>query len=139
MQESNDYDPSDDEERDTADDPLLSALDADLGRASKKTDRTLLVMLLGIGLPLLLAFQILGTGTVRTIGVVAAAAIMIGAIPFTMIRTIRLRRHVAFRYGLECSSCGYNPGGMYALATATVPYCRKCRTKLNPAVPRKGR
>jgi hypothetical protein len=138
MQESNDYDPSDDEERDTADDPLLSALDADLSRASKMTDRTLLVVLLGIGLPLLLAFQIHETGTVRMIGVAAAAIIMIGAIPFTMIRTIRLRRHIAVRYGLECSSCGYNPGGMYALATATVPYCRKCRTKVNPVLPQEG-
>jgi hypothetical protein len=139
MQNSNDYDPGADEEGDISDDPLLSALDAELSRASKKTDNTLLVVLLGIGLPSMLAFQVLGSGITRTMGVIAAAVVMISAIPFTMLRTVRLRRQIATRYGLKCPSCGHNPGGMYALSTATVRQCRKCRAKLLPVVPSMGR
>lgn len=137
MQKPNDYDPGADEESDISDDPLLSALDADLSCASQKTDNALLLVLLGVGLPSMLAFQVLGSGLTRTLGVIAAAVVMISAIPFTMLRTVRLRRQIATRYGLNCPACGHNPGGMYALSTATVRQCRKCRAKLLPIIPGK--
>ena len=139
MQKPNYDDPGADEEGDISDDPLLSALDAELNRASKKTDNTLLMVLLGAGLPSMLAFQVLGSGLTRAMGVIAAAVVMISAIPLTMLRTVRLSRQIATRYGLECPSCGHNPGGMYALSTATVRQCRKCRAKLLPIVPSRGR
>jgi hypothetical protein len=131
VQEVDDNNSGDDEERDLADDPLLSELDADLSRVTKRTDRTML-MIMAIGLPLTLISQAYATGLTRTIGTIAGALIVVGSIPYTILRTIRLKRQIATQYGLSCNSCGYNPGGMYALATATVPRCRKCRATLAP-------
>jgi hypothetical protein len=135
MRESSNNETADDEERDIADDPILSALDAELNGVSKRTDNTLLVVVLGIGLPLMLAFHVYTTGLIRTLGVILSVVVMICVIPFTMLRTVRLRRQVAIRYGLKCRSCGHNPGGMYALSTATVGRCRKCGAQLSPSLP----
>jgi hypothetical protein len=129
--------PGDNDERDIADDPLLSAISADLQRVTKSTDRTLLVLLLVIVVAFISTVKAMGAAWVGRLGALLGAALIVGVILFTVLRTIRLKRQIGVKYGLVCSSCGYNPGAGNALEAAQLRRCTRCSAAL--AVSSSGR
>jgi hypothetical protein len=121
-------DAADDTERDIADDPFLRAVNADLEKASKRSDNTLLVVLLGILLPSVFLYAKFGPRSVWPALLLAAA--VIGVIVFTIVRVSQLKKAVAIKYGLVCPECGHQPGPGNVLSVATTLRCKKCRSVL---------
>ena len=120
--------PSDDEERDIADDPLLSAINADLERADKQTDNRLLFVLAAIIAALFLVERFLGKNLWLE-GIAVAA--VIGAIAFTISSAVRRKTDVAAKYGLICPVCKHKPSPQMVLSAARTRRCRKCGAQLN--------
>jgi hypothetical protein len=120
--------PSDDEDGDIADDPLLSAVSADLERATKQNDQMLLLALGAIVTLLFLAEHFLGKNPVLE-GFAAAA--VVGAIVFTMYAVLRRKAGVATKYGLICPVCTHKPSATMVLSAARTRKCRKCGASLN--------
>jgi hypothetical protein len=120
--------PSDDEERDIADDPLLSAINADLGRADNQTDNRLLFALAAIIATLFMAERLLGKNSwLEGFAVVP----VIGAIGFTIYSAVRRKTDVAAKYGLICPACSHKPSPQMVLSAARTRRCRKCGAQLN--------
>lgn len=120
--------PTDDEEGDIADDPLLSAINADLERANNQTDNKLLVALAAIVLALFLVERFLGKNAWLE-GFAAAA--VIGAIVVTIYSAVRSKGDIAAKYGLICPVCKHKPSPQMVLAAAMTRRCRKCGAPLN--------
>ncbi len=120
--------PTEDEEEDIADDPLLSAINADLERANNQTDNWLLVALAAIVLVLFLVERFLGKN-VWLEGF--AAATVIAAIVLTIYSAVRRKGDIAAKYGLICPVCKHKPSPQMVLATAMTRCCRKCGALLS--------
>lgn len=119
---------SDDEEQDIADDPLLSAINADLERANSQTDNRLLIFLAAIIAILFFTERFAGQNSWLE-GFAAVA--VIGAIAFTIYSAIRRKVDVAAKYGLICPVCKHKPSPQMVLSAATTRRCRKCGAPLN--------
>ena len=116
------------EEGDIADNPLLSAIAADLERAEKQTDNNLLVALAAIVSALFLIERLLGKNSwLEGLTVVA----VIGAIGYTIFSVVLRKRDVATKYGLICPVCEHKPSAHMIIAAATTHRCRKCGAELN--------
>jgi hypothetical protein len=117
-----------DEEGDIADDPVLSAINADLERANSQTDNRLLFSLAAIIAILFFAERFLGKNSWLE-GFAAAA--VIGAIAFTIYSAVRRKADVAAKYGLICPVCKHKPSPQMVLSAARTRRCRKCGASLN--------
>ena len=120
--------PSDDEDGDIADNPLLSAINADLERANSQTDNRLLLALAVIISVLFLSEYFLGKNFWLES---FAAAAVIGVIAFTLYSAVRRKAAVAAKYGLICPVCKYRPSAQMILSAAMTRRCRKCGAPLH--------
>lgn len=120
--------PSDDEEGDLADDPLLSAINDDLEQANKQTDNRLLVALGAVVVTLFLAEHYFGKNLWLEW---CAAAATIAAIALTVYSAIHRKTDVAAKYGLICPACKHKPSPHMILSAARVRRCSKCGATLN--------
>jgi formate dehydrogenase maturation protein FdhE len=119
--------PSDNEECDIEDNPLLSAINADLERTNNQTDNKLLLVLAAIVLILFVAERFLGKNYWLEGCAVAA---VVGAIAVTIYSVVRRKADIAAKYGLICPVCGHKPSAHMILSTATTSRCRKCGAPL---------
>lgn len=126
-----------DEERDIADDPLLSALNADIEAASKKGDNRLFIF---IGAALLFAvfpkFFRVPTYAVYVFVFLSAFSIF-GGIAYTVWSVVQRKLAVADRYGLRCHACGRRPKVSRIMQAAELRQCPRCRYALDVHLPSK--
>jgi hypothetical protein len=124
-----------DEERDIADDALLSALSVDLEAASRITDNRLLI-LIGVALILVLLpkFVRVPVWAVYTLAFLSGFSI-IGGIAYTIWWSVQKKQSVANRNGLRCSACGPNPKVFRIMQAATLRKCPSCRSALDVHLP----
>jgi hypothetical protein len=131
------FDP--DYEADISNDPLLSALNRDLERATRKIDRRLLLI---IGLPLLVAIALkvirLPHWAVYVLAALAAIGI-VGSISFTTWLIGKRTKAVARRYGLNCKACGQQPDITQLLDAANFRQCPHCNASLDVHLPQRRR
>jgi len=117
-----------DEDEDIADDPVLSAINADLERANSQTDNRLLLFLAAIALVFFLGERLIGKNS--WLEGLAASAI-VAAIAYTIFSAVRRKGDVAAKYGLICPVCKHKPSAQMVLAAAMTRRCRKCGAPLN--------
>ena len=126
-----------DEERDIADDPLLSALNSDLEAASRKGDKRLFVFI-GVALMFVLVpkFVRVPTLAVYTLALLSASSIL-GGIAFTIWSVVKRKLAVADRYGLRCNACGPRPANFRIMQAAELRRCPRCGNDLDVHLPSK--
>ena len=126
-----------DEERDIADDPLLSALNSDLESASRKGDKRLFIFI-GVALicALLPKFVHFPDWAVYALAVSSALSIF-GGIAYTIGSVVKRKLSVAYRYGLHCQSCGRRPGIFRIMQAAELRRCPRCGNDLDVHLPSK--
>jgi hypothetical protein len=117
----------DDRETDVADDPLLSAISAELHAINKRSDMKLLIAL-ALNLATVVLFSRLHIKSMWFD--LLEAAVVVTSIGGTIYSVVRQKQRVAGRHGLVCSACGYRPGASMILSAATTRRCRKCGTTL---------
>ena len=126
-----------DDERDIADDPLLSALNSDLEVASTKGDNRLFIF---IGLALIFAlfpkFVRIPTWAVYTLAFLSALSIF-GGIAYTIGSVVKRKLAVADRYGLRCQACGRRPKVFRIMQAAELRRCPRCGSDLGVRFPSK--
>ena len=126
-----------DEDRDIADDPLLSALSADLEGASKKGDSRLFIF---IGVALIFAlsprFVPVPTWAVYAFAFLSAFCIF-GGIAYTIRSVMQRKLAVADRYGLRCHVCGRRPKVFRIMQAAELRKCPRCGNALDVHLPSK--
>ena len=123
---------ADDEEGDVADDPFLSAVDADLGSVDRLNDHKL-----GVALALLVAaaygYHRSGVKSpwIDALGVAA----LLGVIGFVILRAAQQKRRVAVQHGLRCKRCGHIPSAHMVMSAAMSERCAKCGAPLEARRP----
>lgn len=123
----------DEEDGEISNDPLLSAVAADLERVTKRTDNGLLLALFGFWVPVAFIYE---RSAIKSLWMSALLVIGIFAtIAFTIFRVVQKKTDVAAKYGLVCRSCGYKPPASQVLAVAQSLRCSKCRGQLFPKLP----
>ena len=127
-----------DEERDIADDPLLSALNGDLEAASKKGDTRLFVF---IGAAVIFALfpklVHVPTWTVYLFVFLSVFSIF-GGIVYTIWSVAQRKLVVADRYGLRCRACRRRPKVFRIMQGAELRKCPRCGSALDVGFPSKG-
>jgi hypothetical protein len=119
--------PLPDQETDIADNPLLSRIDAELRRASKRSEWVLWV---GLGVALIGVFFYERSTWRATWFEISLAALVFGSIAMACIRTVQHKRAVAGRFGLVCTRCGHVPAAHMVMSAAMTLQCEKCRARL---------
>ena len=118
---------SDDEEQDIADDPLQSAINADIERVSRETDNRLLFAILAIAASLYFVNRYWREAPL--LGVLSAIGVVV-AIAFTIRSSLRAKAAIADKYGLTCTKCKHRPSAQMIPSAAVTLQCGKCGAKL---------
>jgi formate dehydrogenase maturation protein FdhE len=120
--------PSDNEESNIADDPVLSAISTDLERVDSQTDNRLLFVLGAIVLAGFLTEHFFGKSPwLEVLGAVA----IVSAIAATITSAVRRKADLAVKYRLICPVCKHRPSTSMVLAAAMTLRCQKCGAELN--------
>jgi hypothetical protein len=124
-----------DEERDVADDPLLSALNEDLEAASRKTDARLFIFIGATLIFALLPKYIRVPPWVAYTFAFLSFSSIIGGIAYTIWSVVKKKLTVANRYGLRCGACGRRPKVLRIMQAAELRTCPWCASALDVHLP----
>lgn len=113
---------------DDFDDRFVEAVRADAESINRRSDNKLLAILAVLLPP---AYLYEGSQFKNPWLTSLFVLAIFGVITYTIYSVIKKKKHVAAKYGLACSSCGYTPTGDKVMHAAYTLQCRKCGHELN--------